>query len=207
MKNKIIKEIEMEISAKQVKELRDRTNVGLMECKKALQEANGNIDEAIKLLRKKGIAKAAKKAEKEAREGAITAYIHPGNKIGVLVELNCETDFVARNEKFQDLAKKIAMHIAATNPIALSPEDVNPKIVEQEKEIFTEQALSQGKPEKVVEKIVQGKMKKYFEENCLLNQPFVMDEEKTINDLLAEAITEFGENVAISRFARFQIGE
>jgi elongation factor Ts len=207
MKNKIIKEIEMEISAKQVKELRDRTNVGLMECKKALQEANGNIDEAIKLLRKKGIAKAAKKAEKEAREGAITAYIHPGNKIGVLVELNCETDFVARNEKFQDLAKKIAMHIAATNPIALSPEDVNPKIVEQEKEIFTEQALSQGKPEKVVEKIVQGKMKKYFEENCLLNQPFVMDEEKTINDLLVEAITEFGENVAISRFARFQIGE
>lgn len=199
--------MEMEISAKQVKELRDRTNVGLMECKKALQEANGNIDEAIKLLRKKGIAKAAKKAEKEAREGAITAYIHPGNKIGVLVELNCETDFVARNEKFQDLAKKIAMHIAATNPIALSPEDVNPKIVEQEKEIFTEQALSQGKPEKVVEKIVQGKMKKYFEENCLLNQPFVMDEEKTINDLLAEAITEFGENVAISRFARFQIGE
>lgn len=196
----------MEINAKQVKELRDRTNVGLMECKKALQEASGNIDEAIKILRKKGIAKATKKAEREAKEGVITAYIHPGNKIGVLVELNCETDFVARTEKFQDFAKKIAMHIAATNPIAISPEDVDSKIIEQEKEIYKEQALSQGKPEKVIEKIVEGKIQKYFEENCLLNQPFVMDEEKTIKDLLVDTITEFGENVSIRRFSRFQIG-
>ncbi|MGC9337822.1 MAG: translation elongation factor Ts [Candidatus Cloacimonadia bacterium] len=197
----------MEINAKQVKELRDRTNVGLMECKKALQEAKGNIDEAIKILRKKGMAKAAKKAEKEAKEGIIESYIHPGNKIGVLVELDCETDFVARTEKFHDLARKIAMHIAATNPIALSPENVDPKLIEQEKEIYKEQALAQGKPEKVVEKIVQGKMQKYYEENCLLNQPFVMDEEKTIKDLLVDAITEFGENVTIKRFSRFQIGE
>jgi elongation factor Ts len=196
----------MEINAKQVKELRDRTNVGLMECKKALQEASGNIDEAIKILRKKGIAKATKKAEREAKEGVITAYIHPGNKIGVLVELNCETDFVARTEKFQDFAKKIAMHIAATNPIAISPEDVDPKIIEQEKEIYKEQALAQGKPEKVIEKIVEGKIQKYFGENCLLNQPFVMDEEKTIKDLLVDTITEFGENVSIRRFSRFQIG-
>jgi elongation factor Ts len=197
----------MEITAKSVKKLRDTTNVGVMDCKKALQEANGNIDKAVKILRKKGIAKAAKKASREAKEGIIYSYIHPGSKLGTLLELNCETDFVARTEKFEELAKKIAMHIAAANPIAIAPENINQSIINEEKEIYKAQALASEKPEKIVDKIVQGRLHKYFSENCLLNQLLVMDEEKTVQQLLTEAIVEFGENISIGRFARFQIGK
>ena len=197
----------MEISAKMVKELRDKTNVGLMDCKKALNEANGDIKEAIKILRKKGIAKAAEKSTRKAKEGLICSYIHPGSKIGVLLELSCETDFVARTEKFQELAKKIAMHIAATNPMGISPEDIEQKVIDEEREIYKAQALNSGKPEKIVDKIIEGRLKKFYTENCLLNQALVMDENITIQQLLTESITEFGENISISRFARFQIGK
>ena len=197
----------MEITAKMVKELRDKTKVGLMDCKKALSNAKGDINEAIKILRKKGIAKAAEKSTREAKEGIIYSYIHPGSKIGVLLELSCETDFVARNEKFIELAKKIAMHIAATNPLSISQEDIDQKVIEEEKEIYTAQALNSGKPEKIVDKIVEGRLKKFYKENCLLNQALVMDENITIQQLLTESIVEFGENISISRFARFQIGK
>jgi len=196
----------MEISAKMVKELRDKTNVGFMDCKKALTEANGNIKEAVKILRKKGIAKAAEKSSREAKEGIIYSYIHPGSKIGVLLELNCETDFVARTDKFKELAKKIAMHIAATNPMAIAKEGIDQKTIDEEKEIYKAQALNSGKPEKIVDKIIEGRLKKFYNENCLLNQPLVMDENKTIQQLLTESIVEFGENISISKFARFQIG-
>lgn len=197
----------MEISAKKVKELRDKTNVGFMDCKKALNEANGNIKEAVKILRKKGIAKAAEKSSREAKEGIIYSYIHPGSKIGVLLELNCETDFVARTDKFKELAKKIAMHIAATNPMAIAKEGIDQKIIDEEKEIYKAQALNSGKPEKIVNKIIEGRLKKFYMENCLLNQPLVMDENKTIQQFLTESIVEFGENIFISKFARFQIGK
>ncbi len=197
----------MEISAKKVKELRDKTNVGFMDCKKALNEANGNIKEAVKILRKKGIAKAAEKSSREAKEGIIYSYIHPGSKIGVLLELNCETDFVARTDKFKELAKKIAMHIAATNPMAITKEGIDQKIIDEEKEIYKAQALNSGKPEKIVNKIIEGRLKKFYMENCLLNQPLVMDENKTIQQFLTESIVEFGENIFINKFARFQIGK
>ncbi len=197
----------MEITAKMVKELRDKTKVGLMDCKKALSNAKGDINEAIKILRKKGIAKAAEKSTREAKEGIIYSYIHPGSKIGVLLELSCETDFVARTEKFEKLSKKIAMHIAATNPLSISQEDIDQKVIEEEKEIYTAQALNSGKPEKIVDKIVEGKLKKFYKENCLLNQALVMDENITIQQLLTESVVEFGENISISRFARFQIGK
>jgi len=196
----------MEISAKMVKELRDKTNVGFMDCKKALTEANGNIKEAVKILRKKGIAKAAEKSSRETKEGIIYSYIHPGSKIGVLLELNCETDFVARTDKFKELAKKIAMHIAATNPMAIAKEGIDQKTIDEEKEIYKAQALNSGKPEKIVDKIIEGRLKKFYNENCLLNQPLVMDENKTIQQLLTESVVEFGENISISKFARFQIG-
>ncbi len=196
----------MEISAKKVKELRDKTNVGFMDCKKALTEANGNIKEAVKILRKKGIAKAAGKSSREAKEGIIYSYVHPGSKIGVLLELNCETDFVARTDKFKELAKKIAMHIAATNPMAIAKEGIDQKIIDEEKEIYKAQALNSGKPEKIVDKVIEGRLKKFYKENCLLNQPLVMDENKTIQQFLTESIVEFGENIFIGKFARFQIG-
>lgn len=197
----------MEITAKMVKELRDKTKVGLMDCKKALNDANGDIDEAIKILRKKGIAKAAEKSTRKAKEGIIYSYIHPGSKIGVLLELSCETDFVARTEKFNELAKKIAMHIAATNPLSISQEGIDQKVIEEEKEIYTAQALNSGKPEKIIDRIVEGKLKKFYKENCLLNQALVMDEKITIQQLLTESVVEFGENISISRFARFRIGK
>ncbi len=196
----------MEITAKQVKELRDKTNVGLMECKKALSEAKGNIDEAVKILRKKGIAKAEKKASRDSSEGIIHTYIHPGSKLGVLLELSCETDFVARTDDFKEMANQIAMHIAATNPMAISEDDIDPKIIEEEKEIYKEQALAAGKPEKIVDKIVEGRLKKYYTENCLLDQPLVMDEDITIKELISNAVLKLGENITIKRFARYQIG-
>jgi len=196
----------MEITAKQVKELRDKTNVGLMECKKALAESNGNIDEAVKILRKKGIAKAEKKASRDSSEGIIYAYIHPGSKLGVLLELSCETDFVARTDDFKKMANQIAMHIAATNPMAISEDDIDPKIIEDEKEIYKEQALAAGKPEKIVDKIVEGRLKKYYTENCLLDQPLVMDEDITIKELISNAVLKLGENISIKRIVRYQIG-
>ncbi|MCD6376153.1 MAG: translation elongation factor Ts [Caldisericaceae bacterium] len=196
-----------EITAAMVKELREKTGAGMMDCKKALQEAEGDFEKAVELLRKKGIAKAAKRAEREANEGVVTAYIHPGSKLGALVEVNCETDFVAKTDDFQEFAKNIAMHIAASNPLAVSREDLDQTILEKEKEIYREQALASGKPEHIVDKIVEGRLEKYFSEVCLLEQPYVKDPDKTIKELLTETIAKVGENINIKRFARFRIGE
>ncbi len=196
-----------EITAAMVKELREKTGAGMMDCKKALQEAEGDFEKAVEILRKKGIAKAAKRAEREVNEGVVTAYIHPGSKLGVLVEVNCETDFVAKTDDFQTFARNIAMHIAATNPLAVKREDLDPEVVAKEKEIFREQALSSGKPEHIVDKIVEGRLEKYFSEVCLMEQPYVKDPDKTIKELLTETIAKVGENITIKRFARFRIGE
>ncbi|NOX87856.1 MAG: translation elongation factor Ts [Calditrichaeota bacterium] len=196
-----------DITASMVKELRDKTGAGMMDCKKALQEAEGDFDKAVELLRKKGIAKAAKRAEREANEGVVTAYIHPGSKLGVLVEINCETDFVAKTEDFQNFAKNVAMHIAASNPLAIKREDLDSEFIRKEKEIFKEQALSSGKPEHIVDKIVEGRLEKYYSEVCLLEQPYVKDPDKTVKELLVETIAKVGENITIKRFARFRIGE
>ncbi len=196
-----------EITAAMVKELREKTGAGMMDCKKALQEADGDFEKAIELLRKKGIAKAAKRADREANEGVVMAYIHPGSKLGALVEVNCETDFVAKTDDFQEFAKNIAMHIAASNPLAVSREELDPTLLEKEKEIYREQALASGKPEHIVEKIVEGRLEKYYSEVCLLEQPYVKDPDKTIKDLLTETIAKVGENINIKRFARFRIGE
>jgi len=197
----------MEITASQVKALRDKTGIGMMDCKAALVEAKGDIDKSIDILRKKGIAKAEKKASRDASEGLIWSYIHPGNKIGVLVEVNCETDFVAKTPDFQSFVKDIAMHIAATNPAAIRREEINSQLVEKEREIFMEQAKSQNKPENILARIVEGKLDKYYQENCLLEQAFVKDPQKTIKEYLTETIARIGENVNISRFVRFQLGE
>lgn len=197
----------MEITATQVKALRDRTGIGMMDCKAALKEAQGDIDKAVDVLRKKGIAKAEKKAVRAATDGVIWSYIHPGNKIGVLVEVNCETDFVAKNDDFTNFVKDVAMHIAATSPAAIRREEIDSKIVEKEREIYKEQALSQNKPEKILERIVDGKMVKFYQENCLLEQAFVKDPQKTVKEYLTETIARIGENINISRFIRFQLGE
>ncbi len=195
------------ITAAMVKELREKTGAGMMDCKKALQEANGDFDKAGELLRKKGIAKAAKRAGREAREGIIASYIHPGSKLGVLVEINCETDFVANTDDFKDFAKNIAMHIAASAPVAVGRDELDQLTLEKEKEIYREQALSSGKPEHIVEKIVEGRIEKYYSEVCLLEQAYVRDADKTVKDLLTETIAKVGENITIKRFARFRIGE
>lgn len=197
----------MEITATQVKALRDRTGIGMMDCKGALKEAEGDIDKAVDVLRKKGIAKAEKKAVRAATDGVIWSYIHPGNKIGVLVEVNCETDFVAKNDDFINFVKDVAMHIAATSPAAIRREEIDSKVVEKEREIYKEQALSQNKPEKILERIVDGKMVKFYQENCLLEQAFVKDPQKTVKEYLTETIARIGENINISRFVRFQLGE
>ena len=197
----------MEISAGAIKELRQRTGVGMMDCKKALVECAGNVDEAIDLLRKKGLAKAAKRAGRETAEGLITAYIHPGAKIGVMVDVNCETDFVARTEDFKNLAKEIAMHIAAMNPIAISREDVPAEIIEKEKEILRVEAATSGKPEKVVDKIVEGRLEKFFTEQCLLEQAYIKNPEITVKDFIYDTMAKLGENVAVRRFTRYQLGE
>lgn len=197
----------MEITATQVKELRDRTGIGMMDCKAALVEAEGNIDKAIEILRKKGKAKAEKKADRTAKEGVIWSYIHPGNKIGVMVEVNCETDFVAKNEDFQEFVKNIAMHIAATNPAAICREEIDPEIVRKEREIYLEQARGQNKPDNILERIVDGKLDKFYQENCLLEQAFVKDPQKTIKDYLTGTVARMGENINISRFVRYQLGE
>lgn len=196
-----------EISAKLVKELRDRTSVGFMECKKALQETNGDVDKAEVELRKRGVSVAAKKAGREANEGLIEAYIHPGAKLGVLIEINCESDFVARTEDYQGLARDIAMHVAATSPRFVRREEVDEDAIAKEKEIQRDRALKEGKPEKIVDKIVEGRMSKFYEEVVLLEQPFVKDNSKTVQDLITEMIAKLGENITIGRVARFKIGE
>jgi elongation factor Ts len=197
----------MEISADAIKELRQRTGVGVMDCKKALLECSGNVNEAIDFLRKKGLAKAAKRAGRQTAEGLITSYIHPGGKIGVLVDIDCETDFVARTEDFQNLAKEIAMHIAAMNPIAISREDVPPELIEKEKEILRAEAASSGKPEKVVDKIVEGRLEKFFVEQCLLEQAYIKNPDITVKDLMYAIIAKIGENITVRRFTRYQVGE
>lgn len=197
----------MTITAKDVKALRDRTGAGMMDCKKALEETNGDMEAAIDHLRAKGAAKAAKRAAKAANEGTIGSYIHFGGKVGVMVELNCETDFVARTDDFLALAKDLAMHVAAANPIAVSPEDIPPEVVERERSVFLEQVKNEGKPEHIAGKIVEGKLRKYFEENTLLRQSFVKDPEKTVDQLVTEVSAKTGEKIRVARFARFQVGE
>lgn len=199
----------MAISASQVKELRDKTGAGFMDCKKALTDAAGDVDNAVKILREKGIAKAAKRTGRMAKEGVIFSYIHPGNKIGVMVEINCETDFVARNPDFQQFAKDIAMHIAAANPLVINKEDVCEDVCAKEIEIFKAQAKNEGKPEKIWDKIAQGKLQKFFKESCLMEQIFVKDPDRkqTINALLIGQTTTIGEKISISRFARYELGE
>jgi elongation factor Ts len=197
----------MEISAQLVKELREKTGTGMMDCKKALQETNGDFEKAIEYLRKKGMASAAKKAGRATKEGLVYSYIHGEGKVGVLVEVNCETDFVARTEDFKQLVKDIAMHIAAAGPRWVKPEDVSPEIFEKEKEIAMAQLVASGKPAAVLEKIAEGKMNKFYEENCLLKQTFVKDTNKTIEQLVTEAVAKLGENMGIKRFARFVLGE
>jgi elongation factor Ts len=195
------------ISAGMVKELREKTGAGMMDCKNALSEVNGDMDKAVEFLRKKGLATAQKRAGRALNEGIVQSYIHMTGKLGVLVEVNCETDFVAKNEDFQEFAKNIAMHIAASNPLGITPEDVPEDLLEKEKEIYRAQALEMGKPENVIDKIVEGKLKKFYEESCLLNQPYVRDTDVSVADLLAELIAKIGENISIKRFVRYQIGE
>ena len=194
-----------DITATMVNELRQRTGAGLMDCKKALVESKGDQEEAISILKKKGIAKAAKKADRDASEGIIESYIHMGGKVGVMLELNCESDFVAKNDEFKALARDICMHIAAASPVAVSRDEVDPAIIEKEREVAVAQA--EGKPAAAVEKIVEGKINKYLQQVCLVDQPFVKNPDQTITDLLTEKIQKIGENIKIKRFARFALGE
>jgi elongation factor Ts len=197
----------MEISAKLVKELRDRTGAGMMECKKALTEANGNLAEAEIILRKHGIASASKKATRTTRQGIVGSYIHPGAQLGVLVEVNCESDFVARTDDFQNLVKDLAMQVAAADPQFIRKEDVTKEVLDKEREIQRARALQEGKPEKMVDKIVEGRMGKFYEEICLYEQPFIRDNATTVSDLIKSAIAKLGENISVSRFVRFKVGE
>jgi len=196
-----------EISAKDVKELRDRTGAGMMECKGALTEAGGDMERAIDILRAKGAAKAAKRAERETKEGAIGSYIHMGGKIGVLVEVGCETDFVARNDEFQKLVRDIAMHVAAANPVAVRREDFGAELVERERGVYREQMKESGKPEHIWDKIIDGKIEKFYAEQALLEQPFVKDPDITVGELITRASAKTGEKVEVRRFARFALGE
>jgi elongation factor Ts len=195
------------VSATMVKELRQKTGAGIMDCKEALTACDGDISSAVDFLRKKGLATAQKRAGKAMTEGSIQSYIHMGGKIGVLVEVNCETDFVANTDDFREFVKNIAMHIAATSPVGIRPEDVPEEIIQKEKEIYHAQAVEMGKPEKMIDKIVEGKLKKFFQESCLINQQYVRNPDITIGDLLNDVIAKIGENIVIRRFARFQLGE
>ncbi len=197
----------VKITAEMVKKLRDMTGAGMMDCKKALEEANGDFEKAVEILRKKGAAKAAKKAGRATREGIITSYIHFNGRIGVLLELNCETDFVARTDEFKELAYNLAKQVAAMNPKWVSREDVPQEVIEKEKEIYREQLKDSGKPEHVVEKIIEGKLEKFFEENCLLEQEYIFEEGKKVKDIINEAIGKIGENIRVSRFVRMEVGE
>ncbi|MCB0061491.1 MAG: translation elongation factor Ts [Caldilineaceae bacterium] len=196
-----------EISAQLVKELREATSAGILDCKKALSETNGDFDAAVEILRKKGLASAAKKASRETNEGLVGHYIHPGSKMASLVEVNCETDFVARTEQFQELARDLAMHVVAAHPLYLSREDVPADVVEREKSIYSEQMADSGKPAHVLEKIIEGKLDKWYSDVCLLEQGFVKDPDKKIQELLTSSIASLGENIRINQFSRIAIGE
>jgi elongation factor Ts len=197
----------MEVSASAVKELREKTGAGMMDCKKALAETAGDVPKAIDYLRQKGLAAAAKKADRVAADGAVGAYVHPGGKIGVLVEINCETDFVARTAEFQTLVKDIAMQVAAANPRYVRREEVMAAEIDKEKEIYRQQALESGKPEKVVDKIIEGKIERFYSEACLLEQAFIKDPDKKVSDIVNESIGRLGENIQIRRFSRYHLGE
>jgi elongation factor Ts len=205
----ILKEAEtiMAVSAASVKELREKTGAGMLDCKKALEEAGGDMEKAIEILREKGLSAAAKKAGRIATEGLVDSYIHAGGRIGVLVEVNCETDFVAKNEEFKAFVKDIAMQIAASSPRYVRREDVPQEELDKEREVLRAQALNEGKPEHIVDKIVEGRLNKYFEEVCLLEQQFIKDPDKTVSELLNEKIAKIGENISIRRFVRFELGE
>ncbi len=197
----------MHIDAKAVKILREKTGAGMMDCKKALQEAEGNEEKAVDILREKGLSAAARRSGRAANQGIVDSYIHLGGKIGVLLEVNCETDFVARNEEFCEFVRNVCLQIAATNPAYLNKEDVPEKALDKERQIIKTQALNEGKPEKVIEKIVEGRLEKYYRENCLLEQTYVKDEELTIKELLTNLIAKIGENIVVRRYSRFEIGE
>jgi elongation factor Ts len=195
------------ISLELIKELRESTGVGMNDVKQALDEAEGDREKAVEILRKKGLATRAKKAGRAAKEGVVEAYVHAGGKVGVLLEINCETDFVARNDDFKQLAREVAMHIAAANPLYVSVEDIAEEVIEKEREIAKEQALAEGKPEAVLEKIVEGRVAKFYQEAVLLNQPFIKDPSITISDLLGQSVGKMGENIQVKRFVRFSLGE
>ncbi|MBN1826766.1 MAG: translation elongation factor Ts [Candidatus Eisenbacteria bacterium] len=197
----------MEINAQQVKALRERTGAGMMDCKKALQECNGDSDKAVDWLRKHGVAAAAKREGREAKEGLVYAYIHPGNRVGVLIEVNCETDFVARNAEFQEMVKNVAMHIAAASPIAVRREEISEETTAKEKEIFQAQAEATGKPAAVIQKIIEGRLEKFFAEQVLLEQPYVKEPKLTVGDVVDEVRAKIGENIRVRRFVRFELGE
>ena len=195
------------ISAIAVKELRDISGAGMMDCKKALSEASGNLDKAMDILRKSGIAKAQKKSGRSTKEGMIYSYIHPGSKLGVLVEINCETDFVANTDDFINLNKDLAMHIAASTPISINREDIASDIIEREKEIYADQASQSGKPDNIIDKMIEGRMNKFYQDNVLLEQAFVKDPDKNVQDIITDTIAKLGENIVVARFVRFQLGE
>jgi len=196
----------MAISAQMVKQLRDKTGIGMMDCKRALEETDGDMDRAVEWLRKKGKASAQRRSDRATKEGVIFAYVHPGDKLGVLVEVNCETDFVARTDEFKQFAKDVAMQVAAMSPMVVRQEDLPEDVLDREKEIYRTQALNEGKPEKVVDRIVEGRLGRFYQEACLLDQPFVKDSERTIRDVQTELIAKIGENITIRRFARFRLG-
>ncbi len=196
-----------EITTEMIKELRAKTGAGIVDCKKALQESDGNVEKALEILRKKGAAKAAKKADRTTAEGAVISYIHAGGKVGALIEINCETDFVARTEDFKTLGHEVAMQVAAMGPKYVSREEIPTEVIEKEKEILKEQALTEGKPEHIVEKIVEGRLNKFYSDNCLLDQLWIKDDSKTIADLIKEYITKLGENIKVKRICRFGVGE
>ena len=196
----------MNITAKMVKDLRDKTAAGMMDCKKALTDTGGDMEKAVDLLRQKGLAVAAKRAGRATNQGVVDTYIHAGGNLGVMIELGCETDFVAKNDDFRAFARDIAMHIAALNPVAVTREEVSPEVVSREKEIYVQQALDSGKPEAIVEKMVTGKIEKFLSEICLLEQQYVKNPDLTVQDLLNELVGKMGENISIKRFARFQVG-
>ncbi len=197
----------MEISAAQVKELRERTGAGMMECKKALQEVGGDLEKAIDVLRSRGAAKVARRAGREAREGAVGSYIHMGGRIGVLIEINCETDFVARNDEFQKLVKELAMHVAASSPLAVRPDDIPAEVIERERAVALDKVRNDGKPEHLWEKIVDGMMKKFYQDNTLLEQSFVVNPDITVQQRVQEVAVTTGENIVVRRFMRYAIGE
>ena len=197
----------MGVDAKLVKDLRSKTGAGMMDCKQALVKSSGDLDKAIDFLRKSGVAKAEKKISRVAKDGIVYSYIHKGSRLGVLLEIGCETDFVAKTDGFQELAHNVAMQIAATNPISLTREEVSQKVIDREKEIYTDQAKSSGKPDNIIDKMVEGRLNKYYQENCLLEQNFIKDPDKKLQDIITETIATLGENITVNRYVRFAIGE